>query len=132
MKKLKLKLILITLLFFFNNNVYAINNYDYPKKNLEPGICKKIFSELNFPHPNYELEDPTILSTDLYVDKIFEVTPKDSTFKAQVNLWITWKELRLIPILKNIIYLLMMANLNIFVLLIKMKNFQILKCLILL
>ena len=101
MKKFNFKLFLLFLFIFLKTNAYAINNYDYPKKNLEPGVCEKIYSELNFPQPNYGLEDPTILLTDLYVDRIFEVTPKDSTFKAQVNLWITWKELRLIPILKK-------------------------------
>jgi hypothetical protein len=100
-KLLNSRISLILLFFFIATKSFAINNYDYPKKNLEPGICEKIYSELNFPHPNYELEDPTILKTDLFVDRIYEVAPKNGTFEAQVNLWLTWKELRLIPILKK-------------------------------
>ena len=87
--------------FLFLTNAFAINNYDYPSKNLEPGICNLIFNELNFPSPNYELEEPLILKTDLYVDEIFEINPKEGTFEAQVNLWLTWHEKRLIPILKK-------------------------------
>ena len=94
-----LKFLLIIL--FFNSNSFAINNYDYPSKNLDPGLCKSIYDELNFPSPNYENEGPTILKTDLYVDEIFDVNPKDGTFEAQVNLWLTWRENRLIPILKK-------------------------------
>ena len=129
-KVLKSKISLILLFFFIATKSYAINNYDYPKKNLEPGICEKIYSELNFPHPNYELEDPTILKTDLFVDRIYEVTPKNGTFEA-INLWLTWKELRLIPILKNTIYILMkkpfyLCSFD------QNLNFQITKCLTLL
>ena len=101
MKFFKLKAITVIILLTTTINSFAINYYDYPKKNLEPGVCEKIYNDLNFPNPNYELDEPTILKTDLYIDRVFNVSPKNGTFEAQVNLWLTWKELRLIPILKK-------------------------------
>lgn len=98
---IRLKVLTLLILLITVVSSFAINLYDYPKKNLEPGVCKKVYDELNFPNPNYELTEPTILKTDLYVDRVFDVNPKEGTFEAQINLWLTWKEYRLIPILKK-------------------------------
>lgn len=101
MKKFFIILFFLILNFQFYSNSEAINYYKYPDKNFDGNICKLIYEELDFPQPNYDLDEPTVIKTDLYLDRIFEIDPKNATFEAQINLWLTWKEERLIPILEK-------------------------------
>ena len=83
------------------SNSHSINFYKYPKKDLPSNFCKNLYDELNFPHPNYASEDPIKVKVDIYVDRIFEIEAHKNTFKAQVNLWLTWQDPRLKLILKK-------------------------------
>tara|TARA_B100000989_G_scaffold211757_1_gene160772 strand:- start:807 stop:2006 length:1200 start_codon:yes stop_codon:yes gene_type:complete len=86
------------------SNSHSINFYKYPKKDLPSNFCKNLYDELNFPHPNYASEDPIKVKVDIYVDRIFEIEAHKNTFKAQVNLWLTWQDPRLKLILKKLGY----------------------------
>ena len=100
--------LLLFFIFFFNlfiSNSYPINYYKYPQKDLPANFCKNLYDELNYPHPNYGSEDPIEVRIDIHVDRIFEIKADKNTFKAQVNLWLTWKDPRLKAILKKYGYL---------------------------
>jgi len=96
-----IKLIAFTLFFYLQliGLSFAINYYKYPLKNFDSNVCKKIFDDLNIPHPYYDSEDPIVVRVDFYIDKIFKVEAQKGTFEAQVNLWLTWNEPRLKKIL---------------------------------
>jgi len=96
-----IKLITFTLFFYLQliGLSFAINYYKYPLKNFDSNVCKKIFDDLNIPHPYYDSEDPIVVRVDFYIDKIFKVEAQKGTFEAQVNLWLTWNEPRLKKIL---------------------------------
>ena len=96
---------LIVCFYLFISNSYSINFYKYPQKDLPSNFCKNLFDKLNFPHPNYTSEDPIKVKVDIYVDRIFEIEADKNTFKAQVNLWLTWKDPRLKLILKEMDFL---------------------------
>ena len=65
-----LKIIILSLFFYFHlvGISSAINYYKYPSKSFDANICKLIYDELDFPHPNYDSEDPTSVRVDFYVD----------------------------------------------------------------
>ena len=96
---------LIVCFYLFISNSYSINFYKYPQKDLPSNFCKNLFDKLNFPHPNYASEDPIKVKVDIYVDRIFEIEAAKNTFKAQVNLWLTWQDPRLKLILKEMDFL---------------------------
>ena len=96
---------LIVCFYLFISNSYSINFYKYPQKDLPSNFCKNLFDKLNFPHPNYTSEDPIKVKVDIYVDRIFEIQADKNTFKAQVNLWLTWQDPRLKLILKEMDFL---------------------------
>ena len=89
---------------FIISNSYSINYYKYPQKDLPENFCKDLYDKINFPHPNYGSEDPIKVKVDMYVDRIFEIEADKNTFKAQVNLWLTWQDPRLKLILKEMDY----------------------------
>ncbi len=96
---------LIVCFYLFISNSYSINYYKYPQKDLPENFCKNLYDRLNFPHPNYGSEDPIKVKIDIHVDRIFEIKADKNTFKAQVNLWLTWNDPRLKSILEEIGYL---------------------------
>ena len=80
----------------------SINYYKYPKKDFSNNLCKNIYDKLNFPHPIYSSEDPIEVKVDMHIDRIFDISADQNTFKAQVNLWLTWNDSRLTDILKSL------------------------------
>ncbi len=83
-------------------NSHSINYYKYPNKDIGNDLCKKIYDSLNFPHPNYSSEEPIEVRVDIHVDRIFNISADQNTFKAQVNLWLTWNEPRLKKVLNDL------------------------------
>ena len=99
--------ILFTSLFlisFFISSSLAINLYKYPQKDLPENFCQNLYENLNFPHPNYQSEDPINVKVDIHVDRIFEIKADQNTFNAQVSLWLTWKDPRLKKVLIDLGY----------------------------
>ena len=106
MKNINLKsytlifLMSIIFLFFFNNSS-AQNFYKYPKKNITKEDCDNILNDMNYPSPDYELEQAVPVKIDLLIEKIFGIEGKKMEFEAFFSLWLDWNEPRLAKTLKK-------------------------------
>ncbi len=92
----------LVLSLFLVTNSFAINFYKYPTKDLPDNFCKNLYDNLKYPHPNYSSEDPINVKVDMYIDRIFEISADQNIFKAQVNLWLTWQDPRLLDLLNDL------------------------------
>ncbi len=97
-------LVIIFLLFLANFffPAYAQNIYKYPKERVTAQDCKNILNELNYPNPDYTLDEPLKVNVDLYIEKIFSINGKEMEFEAFYTLWYDWNENRLKDSLKKI------------------------------
>ena len=106
MKKINLKsctfIFLMSIIFlFFCNISSAQTSYKYPKKNITKEDCDNILNDMNYPSPNYELEQAVPVKIDLLIEKIFGIDGKKMEFEAFFSLWLDWNEPRLAETLKK-------------------------------
>ena len=94
------KILLIIFLFFFHFNAFAINEYQYPKKNLSYNFCSNLLNNLNDPTFLYSKQEPIIVKVDLEIEDIHKISGKNLDFHTSYSFWAHWKDPKIIKELK--------------------------------
>ena len=93
---------IVFLFLFIQTHSYGVNVYKYPKKNLDKGICKTIYQQLNHPNFPYSNEEPIIVKADLLIEDVHKISGKNLDFETSFSLWTHWKDERVADVLKNL------------------------------
>ena len=99
-----MKTALITLSFclFFYTSATAINEYQYPQKNLSDKLCSTLINNLDDSSFPYSKKKPFRVKIDLQIEDIHKISGKNLDFQTSYSFWAHWKDHNVIDVLKKL------------------------------
>jgi len=99
-----MKTALITLSFclFFYTSATAINEYQYPQKNLSDKLCSTLINNLDDSSFPYSKKKPFKVKIDLQIEDIHKISGKNLDFQTSYSFWAHWKDHNVIDVLKKL------------------------------